>query len=369
MRFFERAIQQEQETIFYLEPQHFTKYTNKEQLRYCVGAALYMPATRATIAEEIICRKHPALTTIILDLEDALSDDEVADGLHQLKTTVTALEKAISCSALAIDHLPLLFIRVRHVQQLKEVIALLGEGQHLLTGYVLPKFTHQNGRALLEQIVAQNEAGYTLYAMPILESAEIFLKENRSQHLLAVHKLLTEFYDYILNVRIGTTDFSGLIGLRRSVNHTIYDLQPIRDCLTDILNVFLRKEPHFVLSGAVWEYFGPPNDAACPAMQGLLREVALDCLNGFIGKTIIHPTHIEAVQALYTVSHEDYMDALKISQLQKQVGVQKSEYGNKMNEMKPHALWADRMLMRAAAFGVLLPNCTNMELLQRRWRS
>lgn len=366
IRFFEREFNDGQDTHFYREPCSFTKYTEKQQLRYCVGAALYMPATRNKIAQEIIERKHPSLTTIVLDLEDALGDHEVDAGLWQLKVTVEALQDAIDSGVLAVDYLPLLFVRVRHALQLKQVIALLGEGQHILTGYVLPKFTHANGRALLEQIAAQNEAGYTLYAMPILESSEIFLKEHRPTHLLAVHELLQEFYDYILNVRIGTTDFSGLMGVRRSIHHTVYDLQTVRDCLTDILNVFLRAEPHFVLSGPVWEYFGQAGDLADTALQGLLRETELDCLNGFTGKTIIHPTHIESVQAIYAVSHEDYMDAQKICQLREQVGVQKSDYGNKMNEMKPHALWAERILLRAEAFGVLMPGCHYTELLQRQ---
>ena len=35
-----------------------------------------------------------------------------------------------------------------------------------------------------------------------------------------------------------------------------------------------------------------------------------------------------------------------------QVGVLKSQYKNKMNEMKPHFYWAKRILMRAKIFGV-----------------
>lgn len=364
MRFFERAVRDGQDMIFYEAPCSFTKYTEKQLLRYCLGAALYMPATRAKIADEVIQRKHTALTTIILDLEDALGDDEVEQGLWQLRATINELQEALASGVLSFEGLPLLFVRVRHPQQLEQVIALLGEGQHLLTGYVLPKFTIQNGRAFLEQITLQNALGYTLYAMPILESTDIFLKEQRTEQLLAVRTLLIEFYDLILNVRIGATDFSGLLGLRRTIHHTVYDVQSVRDCLADIVNVFLRAEPHFVLSGPVWEYFDQGYELAAPALEGLLRELELDCLNGLIGKTVIHPTHLEAVQAVYTVSHEDYVDALKITE---QVsGVQKSTYGNKMNEMKPHTIWAERMLLRAKAYGVLLPQHHYTELLKRQ---
>ena len=52
--------------------------------------------------------------------------------------------------------------------------------------------------------------------------------------------------------------------------------------------------------------------------------VELDRLNGLIGKTIIHPTHIDAVNAMYVVSHEDYIDAQGIMLLADgKIGVQK----------------------------------------------
>ncbi len=41
------------------------------------------------------------------------------------------------------------------------------------------------------------------------------------------------------------------------------------------------------------------------SIDGLIREVLLDKANGIIGKTIIHPTHIIPVEALYVVSHEN----------------------------------------------------------------
>ena len=35
-----------------------------------------------------------------------------------------------------------------------------------------------------------------------------------------------------------------------------------------------------------------------------------------------------------------------------QVGVLKSQYNNKMNEMKPHLYWAKRILLQAKIYGV-----------------
>ena len=118
-----------------------------------------------------------------------------------------------------------------------------------------------------------------------------------------------------------------------------------------------------MLSGSVWEYFNQDN-----ALDGLAQEIELDRLNGLIGKTIIHPSHIATVQAMYVVSHEDYMDAERILMQTEgaMIGVEKSVYGNKMNEMKPHLIWAQRTMMRAEAFGVLNEGVTYTRLLRKQ---
>ncbi|MCZ7176261.1 HpcH/HpaI aldolase/citrate lyase family protein, partial [Salmonella enterica] len=75
------------------------------------------------------------------------------------------------------------------------------------------------------------------------------------------------------------------------------------------------------------------------ANDGLIREVLLDKLNGISGKTCIHPTHIVPVNSQYVISKEEYYDAKRIlDSTNGQVGVFKSEKGNKMNEVKPHLL-------------------------------
>lgn len=87
------------------------------------------------------------------------------------------------------------------------------------------------------------------------------------------------------------------------------------------------------------------------AVDGLLREVILDKANGFVGKTIIHPTHLRFVNALQAVIKEEYYDAVQI--LGAAGGVVKSAKANKMNEIKPHTSWANKIVMRAKAYGVV----------------
>ncbi|MBR3227214.1 MAG: HpcH/HpaI aldolase/citrate lyase family protein, partial [Erysipelotrichaceae bacterium] len=122
-------------------------------------------------------------------------------------------------------------------------------------------------------------------------------------------------------------DFSSVFGVRRDINYTIYDILPVADCLKDILNVFGRNNDYSI-SGPVWEYFRASKDMKFEeipqtlnrslfkqqtlindAVDGLLRELMLDCANGFIGKTIIHPTHIPYVNGMLAVTEEMYDDA------------------------------------------------------------
>jgi hypothetical protein len=97
---------------------------------------------------------------------------------------------------------------------------------------------------------------------------------------------------------------------------------------------------------------GNPCSAKLLELIGLLREVVLDKANGFVGRTVIHPTHVIYVNALQAVTKEEYTDAVNILNSEKG-GVFKGENGNKMNEVKPHTNWATKIYMRGRAYGVV----------------
>ena len=209
-----------------------------------------------------------------------------------------------------------------------------------------------------------------IYGMPILESREIAHKETRMDELIKIKEILDRFRELVLNIRVGGTDFSSCFGVRRGINYTIYDIMTVRDCLQDILNVFTRDNEYCV-SGPVWEYFRASKEMKFEelpetdfhetllkhetiindAIDGLLRETILDKANGFIGKTIIHPTHIQYVNGMLAVTREEYEDALQI--MGTSGGVIKSANANKMNEIGPHRRWAEKLIMRAKAYGVI----------------
>ncbi|WP_258296101.1 HpcH/HpaI aldolase/citrate lyase family protein [Paenibacillus peoriae] len=367
----------------------FHNRSPKSILAYAIGAALYMPATRSEVAEEIKNGKHEGLTTVILDLEDAIGDQQVGQAEQSLAQQLLQLLSYVRTGMMSEQQLPLLFVRVRSVEQLERLLNGLEESLSLLTGFVLPKFSSDNGRAYFSLIAEYNRNMHTgagnasdmpvLYGLPILESSKIIYRETRWKELLSIKEILDEYQEYVLNVRIGATDFSSLYGLRRSPDITIYEIAVIRDCIADIINLFGRVDSNYVISGPVWEYFshrervfkpqlrvspfedalGKPGrhlrmDFISDAVDGLIREVMMDKENGIIGKTIIHPSHIKPVQAMYAVTHEEYMDALEIVERNDgSLGVFKSTYANKMNEIKPHLNWAHRIINRSKVYGVL----------------
>ena len=93
-------------------------------------------------------------------------------------------------------------------------------------------------------------------------------------------------------------------------------------------------------------------------------EVFPDRANGLTGKSVIHPSHIAPVHALAVVPHEDYPDAVDIVEPESASGgVRASGYGNKMNEMRPHRIWAERTLLRARMFGSAAAGISHIDIL------
>ncbi|QDH22285.1 HpcH/HpaI aldolase/citrate lyase family protein [Saccharibacillus brassicae] len=394
MRYFDYLSVEETEKLFHLAPASFCNRSDKELLAHAIGAALYMPATRPTIAQDLSSGKHMGLTSVVIDLEDAVGDLKLAEAESLLVSQIRQLDEWSRGGSLDPESLPLIFIRIRTPEQARHILEQLGQAAVRLTGLVFPKFDAVSGEAYLELLSRYNEqrpAGIpVLYGMPILESPEIIYAETRQQTLLAIKHLLDRHREYILNVRIGATDFSSLFGLRRKPDMTIYDIGVIRDCVADIVNLFGRAQGGYVISGPVWEYFKServlkPQLRETPFQEsagreglllrmqyinkyvdGLIREVELDKENGIVGKTIIHPTHICPVQALYTVTHEEYVDASHIlASSGGEIGVVKSGYDNKMNEIKPHLNWARRIMIRSEIYGVLNENQNFTALLVR----
>lgn len=377
MRYFNYLSIPQQQALFFQLPQSIAIH-DKTLLEHALGATLYMPATRETIAQDIIDGKLTGLMSMVLCLEDAIGDHEVIKAEKLVVDHIGQLALAIAQGLISWADIPLIFVRIRGAEQMQRIVESLADNRSLLTGFVFPKFTVDNGYTYLTTLAEINQCQLQpIYGMPILESSEVIYIEKRQNNLLAIKDLLDQYRSLILNVRIGATDFSGLFGLRRSPDMTIYDIKIIGSCITDIINVFTRPDSNYVIPGPVWEFFSSErvlkpqlrqslfsdrlgqaggrmrDQLICHYMDGLIREIILDKANGLIGKTIIHPSHIKPVQALCVVTHEEYMDATSILASDTgDIGVISSQYGNKMNEIKPHMRWAQKIMIKSKIYGV-----------------
>src|SRR4051794_3127426 len=379
MRHFDHLCAEDEQRLFLHAPQPFTADDGNAVLAGALGATLYSPATRPALAKDIARQRAAGVMSVVVCLEDAIADEDVEAAQRN------AIEQLRDLAAREPDG-PLVFVRVRHPDQIAAVVDGLGDDLPVLTGFVLPKFTPRTGPELLAAVLAASAAtGRTLRAMPVLESSELAHAESRLPALLGIRDLLDEHRQHVLAVRIGATDLSAAYGLRRGRELTVYDIRVVADAIADIVNVFARADgSDYVVTGPVWEYYPSPERMFKPQLRqspfieheerslrasliaqdldGMIREVVLDRANGLSGKTVIHPSHVAAVHALSVVTHEEYQDALDVLG-RTDGGAAASAFRNKMNESKPHAAWATRIVERARVFGVARPETSFVDLL------
>ncbi|KDN85814.1 HpcH/HpaI aldolase/citrate lyase family protein [Kitasatospora cheerisanensis] len=386
MRHFGHLADDVRSRLFHEQPAAFDRDSPADVLATALGATLYSPATRPTLAGDIRKQAARGVVSMVLCLEDAIADHEVTDAEHNL---VAQLAGLAADSADGPD-LPLLFVRVRAAEQITDLARRLGPALRLLSGFVVPKFTEDSGQPFLEALAEAEEAGgQRLFVMPVLESPELAHLESRREQLFGIARLLDKHRARVLAVRLGVTDLCSAYGLRRSPDLTAYDVALVAQVIGDVVNVLGRADgTGFTVTGPVWEYFPlqermfkpqlrrtPFAEATPPAdrvrqrliehdLDGLIREIELDRANGLLGKTCIHPSHVAAVHALSVVTHEELCDARDILQQHRGGGgVSRSAYTNKMNEAKPHRAWAERVLLRAEVFGVARAEVSFAELL------
>lgn len=365
---------------FVKEPVEFNKYTESGLLKYCLGATMYMPGTK-DFAQAIIDKRYPGLTSMVMCFEDACKPEEIPVAEQNSVRLLEALYEAIQAGKLNQDDIPLIFFRVRNIDQFKQFSSMLKkEHISLIVGFNFPKFNTENGDAFFDYLEELNQKyGEVIYGMPIIEDRKVAFKESRIDELVGIKKILDKHRNVVLNVRVGGTDLSSCFGMRRGINYTIYDIMTVRDSLMDILNVFTRDND-YIVAGPVWEYFRVNKSMKFKelkgigfkdtllkrkaivndAVDGLMRELILDQANGIIGKTCIHPSHVNFINGMLAVTREEYEDAKQIMGVSG--GVVKSTNGNKMNEIEPHRNWAEKILMRAKAYGVIENEASYLDL-------
>ncbi|AZP17436.1 HpcH/HpaI aldolase/citrate lyase family protein [Streptomyces aquilus] len=382
MRHFGHIAPEVRQHLFHREPCAFDAESPARLLSAALGATLYSPATRPRLADDIVKQTSRGVVSMVLCLEDSIGDEDVAAGEENLVRQFADLAAREDVEP------PLLFIRVRTPEQIPDLVQRLGRTVRLLSGFVFPKFTEERGIPFLEALAgAEQASGRRLFGMPVLETPELMYRESRVDALEGIARAVDKYRDRVLALRLGVTDFCSSYGLRRAPDMTAYDVQIVASVIADVVNMLGRADgTGFTVTGPVWEYFRVPERMFKPllrtspflegqavelrekliehAMDGLLREISLDHANGLLGKTCIHPSHVPAVHALSVVSHEEYSDAADILRPERGGGgVLRSQYTNKMNEVKPHRAWAERTMLRAEVFGVANEDVSFVDLL------
>ncbi len=310
---------------------------------YSVGALLYCPANlHDSIVTTLLHNAIPAPFSLAFCLEDTVNDAHLLEAEETLLHTLEQLQHLQS------EHdffLPQIFVRIRSPLHLRHMAAKLSGVSSVLSGFILPKFYIDNSLDYIQTIESLCEASDFFY-MPIFESHAMAVPTTRLEHLAQLKEELSRVSPQILNLRVGGNDLSHVFGLRRGVSDTIYDLQPVARILLDVVATFGTE---YVISGPVWEYY-----AGVGWDTGLKRELHLDMLNGFIGKTVIHPNQIPIVTQQLQVSSQDYEDACRILSwdLDSAPLVASSAHAARMNEFKTHTNWASKIMALAQIYGI-----------------
>jgi citrate lyase beta subunit len=138
MRHFSYVDDKRASRLFHKLPSPISIDSPPEHVAAALGATLYSPGTRPTLAKDVVKQAKHGCLSMVLCLEDSVPDDavefaetNVAEAMQQLAAKSSGSKRPV---------LPLLFIRVRTPEQLERVAGLLGPGLDLLSGFVIPKY-------------------------------------------------------------------------------------------------------------------------------------------------------------------------------------------------------------------------------------
>lgn len=154
-----------------MEPINFDKYTDRDMLRYCLGATMYMPGTKDFL-QPILTKKYPGLTSMVMCFEDACKEELVPEAEQNVIRLLDALNVELEKGTIKYEEIPLIIFRVRNVEQFKHFSSMLKPDHiHLVTAFNFPKFNMEVGEQYYEHLEYLNQKfGEVIYGMPILES-------------------------------------------------------------------------------------------------------------------------------------------------------------------------------------------------------
>jgi citrate lyase beta subunit len=285
-----------------------------------LGASLYVPATRPDLAPIAAGERFAHVRSVIFCTEDGIDPRQIGLALQNLRELLPHLRPTPGL---------LRFVRVRDQQVMADIVAM--PGAERLDGYVVPKATRSTLNACLSLLPTDTHQ----HVMPVLETAEVFDAEE--MRLMRSYLLQPDVRNRVLTLRIGGNDLFRLLGVRRSVERTVYEtvLGPV---ISTLVTTF--RPWGIPLCAPVFEGLAQP--------EVLRREVEADLMHGLFGKTAVHPNQIGLIHDLYAVSQNDVDMATRLSGEDSPAVF--AMHGT-MCERAVHLEWARATLIRASLFG------------------
>lgn len=298
---------------------------------YALGATLYMPATRDDLLDVVFGLKLPDLRSLVVCLEDAVADIDVATALNNLKSLLAAIDARGG----RLQGGPLMFVRPRD----SVMAAVLNDWPLMrhVDGFVVPKLTLGNLHAWERALTRPD-----LLLMFTLETADVF---NPVAMVELSQALQAGLRQRIIALRIGGNDLMSCLGLRRNPLTTLYQT-PMGYVIPMLAGIMGAQG--FALTAPVFEQLAAPD---------LLREeLKLDIAHGLVGKTAIHPGQISIIQDALRVSPEDFDAATMILNSEAPAVF---KHNDTMCEPATHARWAANIIERAKWHGLTAVAGTN----------
>lgn len=290
---------------------------------FALGATLYMPATRNDLLDVVFGHKIKGLRSLVVCLEDAIAEKDVAAALANLKSLLKGIQVLGGRPAKA----PLLFVRPRDAH----MAVILNEWPLIdhVDGFVIPKL---NMSSLTAWEKAVTHPGLKL--MPTLETADVY---DPGAMVELREALKGKLHERIIALRIGGNDLMGCLGLRRSPQRTLY-ASPMSYVIPMLVGIMGSS---FALTAPVFERIDN--------LHLLEDELTLDIEHGFVGKTAIHPCQISVIHDALRVSVDDLNSARMILG---EGAAAVFKHDGAMCEPATHHLWAKNILARMHWHGV-----------------
>lgn len=286
---------------------------------YALGATLYMPIVHHRVPDYLSGEVEFPSASVVLCLEDALAEGDVARGVATLKNLLKNLR---------VNSKTRIFVRPRSLEMALQLAEF--SGIEKIEGFVAPKIIPETAAVWLDLAAAAD-----LQIMPTVESAQFF----DPGRITALRQVMDDHdKSRIAAIRLGGNDLLSAMALRRHESITSWE-GPL---------AWILSMASSMLISAGYPVAAPVFDIITD-LTTLKREVKQDVAAGFISKTAIHPAQIDHIHAAFRVGNAEVEQARAILDHRASAVFQ---IGGVMCEPSTHLAWAQRILARSKYCGI-----------------